>query len=46
MRTRPNQRKTTLKTRQKRRWTVYVVGGGLLMSYFTYEKDSEHRSDY
>ena len=37
MRTRPNQRKTTLKTRQKRRWTVYVVGGGLLMSYFTYE---------
>jgi cell division protein FtsB len=37
MRTRPNQRKTTLKAKQKRRWVVYVVGGGLLMSYFTYE---------
>ena len=37
MRTRPNQRKTTLKARQKRRWMVYVVGSGLLMSYFTYE---------
>ena len=37
MRKRPNQRTTTLKARQKRRWVVYVVGGGLLMSYFTYE---------
>ena len=37
MRSRPNQRRTTLKSRQKRRWTVYVVGGLLLMSYFTYE---------
>jgi len=37
MRSRPNQRKTTLKERQKRRWAVCVVGGGLLMSYFTYE---------
>ncbi len=37
MRTRPNQRKTALKAKQKRRWAVYVIGGGLLMSYFTYE---------
>ena len=37
MRTRPSQRKTTLKAKQKWRWAVYVVGGGLLMSYFTYE---------
>ena len=37
MRTRPNQRRTTLKARQKRRGTIYVVGGLLLMSYFTYE---------
>jgi cell division protein FtsB len=37
MRSRPNQRKTALKARQKRRWVVYVVGGGLLLSYFTYE---------
>lgn len=37
MRTRPNQRRTTLKTRQKRRWVAYVAGGLLLMSYFTYE---------
>ena len=36
MRTRPNQRRTTLKTRQKRRWTVYVVGGCALLGYFTY----------
>lgn len=37
MRRRPNQRKTTLQARRKRRWVVCVVGGGLLMSYFTYE---------
>lgn len=37
MRKRPNQRTTTLKARQKRRWVVCVIGGGLLMSYFTYE---------
>lgn len=36
MRSRPNQRKTTLQARQKRRWAVYMVGGGLLMGYFTY----------
>ncbi len=37
MRTRPNQRKTTLKARQKRRWAVYAIGGTLLLGYFTYE---------
>ncbi|TAL12457.1 MAG: septum formation initiator family protein [Nitrospirae bacterium] len=37
MRTRPNQRRTTLKSRQKRRWAIYMVGGLLLLSYFTYE---------
>ncbi len=36
MRARPNQRRTALKARQKRRWTVYVVGGCALLGYFTY----------
>ena len=37
MRSRPNQRRTTLQTKRKRRWTFYVIGGLCLMSYFTYE---------
>ena len=37
MRARPNQRRTTLQTKRKRRWTFYVTGGLFLMSYFTYE---------
>ena len=37
MRTRPNQRRTTLQVRQKRRRVFYVIGGLLLMSYVTYE---------
>jgi cell division protein FtsB len=36
MRARPNQRRTTLKVRQKRRWAFYAIGGLLLMGYFTY----------
>ena len=37
MKARPNQRRTTMQAKRKRRWTVYVIGGFLLMSYFTYE---------
>ncbi len=37
MRTRPNQRRTTLQAKRKRRWTFYVIGGFFLMSYCTYE---------
>ena len=37
MRTRPNQRRTTIEAKQKRRRTFYVIGGVLLMGYFTYE---------
>ncbi len=37
MRTRPNQRRTTLKARQKRRRAFYAIGGLLLMGYVTYE---------
>ena len=33
---RPNQRRERLQARQKRRWTVFVVGGCLFMGYFTY----------
>ena len=33
---RSNQRRETLKARQKRRWRLSVIGGVLLMSYFTY----------
>jgi cell division protein FtsB len=33
---RPNQRRETLRAKQKRRWTLYVVGGCALMGYFTY----------
>jgi cell division protein FtsB len=33
---RANQRRETLRVQQKRRWRLYVVGAGLLMSYFTY----------
>ena len=36
MRRRPNQRRETLKAKQKRRWTLYVVGGCALMGYFAY----------
>ncbi len=36
MKARPNQRKTTLKVRQKRRWTFYIVGGCALLGYFTF----------
>jgi cell division protein FtsB len=37
MRARPNQRRTILQAKRKRRWTFYVIGGFFLMSYFTYE---------
>jgi len=37
MRTRPNQRRTTLQVRQKRRRVFYAIGGLLLMGYVTYE---------
>jgi cell division protein FtsB len=37
VRTRPNQRRTTLQVRQKRRLVFYAIGGFLLMSYVTYE---------
>ena len=37
MRTRPNQRRTTLQAKQKRRRTFYAIGGLLLMGYVTYE---------
>ena len=33
---RSNQRRETLKARQKRRWRLSVIGGAFLMSYFTY----------
>ena len=33
---RANQRRETVRAQQKRRWRLYVVGAGLLMSYFTY----------
>ena len=33
---RSNQRRETLKARHKRRWRLSVIGGVLLMSYFTY----------
>ena len=36
MRVRPNQRSGALRAQQKRRWTLYVVGGCALMGYFTY----------
>ena len=32
----PNQRRETVKAKQKRRWTLYVVGGCALLGYFTY----------
>ncbi|HEX9285491.1 MAG TPA: hypothetical protein VF879_07465, partial [Nitrospirales bacterium] len=37
MKARPNQRRAIMQANRKRRWTFYVVGGFLLMSYFTYE---------
>jgi cell division protein FtsB len=37
MRTRPNQRRTTLQAKRTRRWTFYVIGGFFLMSYCAYE---------
>ncbi len=37
MRTRPNQRRTTLKARQKRRRAFYAIGGLLLVGYVAYE---------
>jgi len=37
VRTRPNQRRTTLQARQKRRRAFYAIGGLLLMGYVTYE---------
>ena len=33
---RPNQRRETVKAKQKRRWTLYVIGGCALLGYFTY----------
>jgi len=36
VRARANQRREVLKAKRKRRWTLYVVGGGVLMGYFTY----------
>jgi len=33
---RPNQRRETVKAKQKRRWTLYVVGGCALLGYFTF----------
>ena len=36
MRARPNQRRETIKAKQKRRWTLYVVGGCALLGYFTF----------
>jgi cell division protein FtsB len=33
---RANQRRERFKAQQKRRWQLYLVGAGLLMSYFTY----------
>ena len=37
MRTRQNQRRTTLQAKQKRRRAFYAIGGLLLMGYVTYE---------
>jgi cell division protein FtsB len=37
MRARPNQRRTTLRAKRKRRWAFYAIGGVLLMGYFSYE---------
>lgn len=36
MRRRLNQRRETLRAKQKRRWTLYVLGGCALMGYFAY----------
>jgi len=37
VRRRPNQRRTTLEAKQRRRRAFYAIGGFLLMSYVTYE---------
>ncbi len=36
MKARPNQRQEILQAKRKRRWTFYVIGGVLLMGYFTF----------
>ena len=36
MGTRPNQRRAAVKAKQKRRWTIYVIGGCALLGWFTY----------
>jgi cell division protein FtsB len=36
VRTKSNQRRDKLRARQKRRWTVYIVGGCGLLGYFAY----------
>ena len=33
---RSNQRREALAARQKRQWRFYLIGAGLLLSYFTY----------
>jgi cell division protein FtsB len=33
---RSNQRRAVIQTKKKRRWTLYLVGGGLLAGWFTY----------
>lgn len=36
MKGRSNQRRDALEARQRRRWTLSIIGAGVLMGYFTY----------